>query len=173
MLKVILSSLCSCFLDPSSFQIAYTFILGEILSYQWLHYWYGVFSEHTYVNDNLYSSLKSNSSIKDEESSCENSDWYKLCPKHKHYNNFQNTKQNLLCNSKSGLEVIRNNVEHDEKHENTTNTIEFVYTRPKRVSSYKLLLDTSKVMGDNNRWQHIRRSLHRFIHSLPVGSVIR
>ena len=105
-------------------------------------------------------------------SSCDHSDWYKLCPKHKHYNRLLNTKQNLLCNNKSGLEVITAKNGQMTTKKNNTSKIEFVYTRP-LSSSYKLLLDTTKIMGDNNRWQYIRRSLHRFIQMLPPGSMIR
>ena len=146
------------------------FISGEILSSHFLRYWFGIFSEQTYLDDKLYSS-KNSSTV----NSCDSSEWYKLCPKHKHYNRDLNTKQNMLCNSRSGLETIRESGKGETKGlsiRNGTNKIEFIYSRPQN-SSYKILLDTSKVMGDNHRWHYIRRSLHRFIQLLPIGSVIR
>ena len=50
--------------------------------------------------------------------------------------------------------------------------VEFVYPSV-MGSSYKLLLDTSSIMGTGGRWADIRRALHRMIHLLPLGSVIR
>ena len=144
---------------------------GEILSSHFLRYWFGIFSEQTHVDDKLYDG-RHNSSI---VNSCDSSEWYKLCPKHKHYNRDLNTKQNILCNAKSGLEIIRESGKGETKGlsmTNVTSRIEFVYTQ-QLSSSYKILLDTSKVMGDNHRWRYIRRSLHRFIQLLPIGSVIR
>ena len=88
------------------------------------------------------------------------------------------TKQNLLCDNKSGLEIIRshsNTLQAQDREGNNTRSVsrvEFIY--PKMMgSSYKLLLDTSSVMGTGGRWPDIRRALHRMIHLLPLGSVIR
>ena len=87
------------------------------------------------------------------------------------------TKQNLLCDNKSGLEIIRShsNTLQDQDSNNNTRSVsrvDFVY--PSVLgSSYKLLLDTSSIMGTGGRWADIRRALHRMIHLLPLGSVIR
>lgn len=78
----------------------------------------------------------------------------------------------------SGLEIIRSHsTTLQEQNQDTNNTrsvsrVEFVY--PSVLgSSYKLLLDTSSIMGTGGRWADIRRALHRMIHLLPLGSVIR
>lgn len=87
------------------------------------------------------------------------------------------TKQNLLCDNKSGLEVIRSHnnllqLEEDVGSNNNVSSLQFVFVRG-LGSSYKLVLDTSSVMGAGGRWEGVRRALHRLIHLLPLGSVIR
>ena len=72
--------------------------VGSQLSVSWLRLWYGVFSEHGYPGDNLYPG---------QESSCGAADWWRVCPKHKHYDRTSKTKQNLLCDGHSAREVIQ------------------------------------------------------------------
>ena len=137
---------------------------GSMLSLSWLRLWYGVFSEHGYPADNLYPG---------QESSCGAADWWRVCPEHKHYDGNLKTKQNMLCDGHSAREVIEQ--QHRDKQlllSNGTSSIKFSYVRP-LASSYRLLLDTSSYMGENQRWEKVRRALHRFIHLLPLGTVIR
>jgi len=47
----------------------------------------------------------------------------------------------------------------------------FIYTLS-LTTKYRVVLDQTAVMGDNLRWTNIRRSMHRFIDLLPVGSVL-
>ena len=138
--------------------------LGSMLSLSWLRLWYGVFSEHGYPADNLYPG---------QESSCGAADWWRVCPEHKHYDGNLKTKQNMLCDGHSAREVI--NQQHRDKQlllSNGTSSIKFSYVRP-LASSYRLLLDTSSYMGESQRWENVRRALHRFIHLLPLGTIIR
>ena len=148
---------------------AMLFSAGSQLSVSWLRLWYGVFSEHGYPGDNLYPG---------QESSCGTTDWWRVCPEHKHYDSNLKTKQNILCDGHSAREVIER--QHKAKQQqqqaeplsNGTSSIKFSYVRP-LASSYRLLLDTSSYMGDNQRWEKVRRALHRFIHLLPLGTIIR
>ena len=55
-------------------------ISGEILASHLLRYWLGVFPEHTQPGDPLYSEGEG------EASSCDQADWFRLCPPHKEYN---------------------------------------------------------------------------------------
>ena len=144
---------------------AMLFSAGSELSVSWLRLWYGVFSEQGYPGDNLYPG---------QESSCETADWWRVCPKHKHYDRTLKTKQNILCDGHSAREVIeRQHKAKQQQHlSNGTSSIKFSYVRP-LASSYRLLLDTSSYMGDNHRWENVRRALHRFIHLLPLGTIIR
>ena len=140
------------------------FSAGSQLSVSWLRLWYGVFSEHGYLGDNLYPG---------QESSCGTADWWRVCPKHKHYDRTLKTKQNILCDGHSAREVIQRQHQAKQQHlSNGTSSIKFSYVRP-LASSYRLLLDTSSYMGDNQRWENVRRALHRFIHLLPLGTIIR
>ena len=87
------------------------------------------------------------------------------------------TKQNLLCDNKSGLEIIRRHSPTLQARESNltgslVSRVQFSYPRV-QGSSYKLLLDTSAIMGTGGRWPDIRRALHRMLHLLPLGSVIR
>ena len=82
------------------------------------------------------------------------------------------TKQNLLCDNKSGLEIIRSQSSSLEARASNLTRVQFSYPRV-LGSSYKLLLDTSAIMGTGGRWADIRRALHRMLHLLPLGSVIR
>ena len=136
---------------------------GEILSVQWVRYWFGVFSEQSYPGDDLYPG---------QESSCQQTDWWRLCPQHKHYDRRTRTKQNLLCEGHSAREIIDHRHKEGRNVSNATSNVIFSYVRP-LASSYKLVLDTSSYMGQNHRWENVRRALHRFIHLLPLGSTIR
>ena len=132
---------------------------------QWARYWFGVFSEHGYPGDDLYPG---------HGSSCDQADWWRLCPPHKHYDRRSRTKQNLLCDGHSAREIIEHKHHHKAKLNisNGTSDVQFSYVRPVG-SSYRLVLDTSSYMGDNHRWENVRRALHRFIHLLPLGTLIR
>ena len=135
-----------------------------MLSVSWLRLWYGVFSEQGYPGDNLYPGW---------ESSCGAADWWRVCPKHKHYDSNLKTKQNILCDGHSAREVIELGHKAGQQHlSNGTSNISFSYLRP-LASSYRLVLDTSSYMGQNQRWENVRRALHRFIHLLPLGTIIR
>ena len=138
-------------------------MLGEILSVQWVRYWYGVFSEHGYPGDPLYPG---------EGTSCGQRDWWRLCPQHKQYDREMKTKQNTLCHVHSAREIIDQHPRHRLYHYNGTSDVKFSYLRT-TASSYKLLLDTSSYMGEQQRWENVRRALHRFIHLLPLGTTIR
>ena len=48
---------------------------------------------------------------------------------------------------------------------------QFLYTLS-ITTKYRIVLDQSVAMGDKLRWTNIRRSLHRFLELLPVGSVL-
>ena len=130
---------------------------------QWVRYWFGVFSEQSYPGDDLYPG---------QGTSCHQTDWWRLCPEHKHYDRRRKTKQNLLCEGQSAREIIE--LHHMEGRNATSGRSEVIFSYVKPLaSSYKLVLDTSSYMGHKHRWENVRRALHRFIHLLPLGTTIR
>jgi len=47
--------------------------------------------------------------------------------------------------------------------------LEFIYSLSS-TTKYNILLDQTSVMGEKNRWLHVKRALFRFINLLPAGS---
>ena len=75
------------------------------MSKEILKYKFGVYSEHGYENDPLYPLYYTSGNASQPSTGCSNSQ-YKFCPTTKPYNRLSPTKQNMLCEGKSALEVI-------------------------------------------------------------------
>ena len=111
-----------------------------------------------------------------------------MCDLQTDYDRDAPTKQNILCQRKSAIEIIRahrdfarqlynnnnnNNNSNNETDEEQPEFIEpifnFVLSSTKR---YVLVLDVSQSMNVDKRWEVTRNGLFRFLSHLPEGSQI-
>ncbi len=91
---------------------------------EWCKYRYGVFPENGFNGDRLYPSTYQEGNATLASKGCIQQDV--LCPLGQIYNRAAPTKQNLLCNEQSGIEVILNHADFQTTWEN-------IYQKPTKT----------------------------------------
>ena len=145
---------------------------------EWLKYRYGVFEEmRGFHNDKIYREQFNNGTDTEETSGC--SDDYDdeeiFCDQLTNLNLLAPTKQNLLCHGESARKIIFSHPDFiKSNHINSSHSSAFTppvfqYILP-RTGHYSLVLDLSS--GLQSSWQHVRKSVFRFIQTLPLNSSI-
>ena len=148
---------------------------GEVAR-EWIRTSYGVFPETGFSEDPTYPLHYSDGLKNLNNSGCPGQ---LLCPT-ADYDRLAPTKQNLLCNGRSVLEVMLDNpdlqevVEVEEGGRQVYSLLAaprdpvFSYRRP-GPTQYVLILDQDQ---PSHRWTHLKRALYQFIELLPEGSVL-
>jgi hypothetical protein len=87
---------------------------GSILLKEWAKYRYGVFEENGFPGDLLYPEMYSEGNATLNSTGCiENGTIF--CPLTSSYNKNALTKQNILCNTQSAMEIIMDSTDFKDK----------------------------------------------------------
>ena len=148
---------------------------GE-LAREWIRNSYGVFPETGFPEDPTYPSQYSDGLKTINNSGCPGQ---LLCPT-ANYDRLAPTKQNLLCNGRSALEIMLENPDMQElvEVEEGGRKVYSLLAAPRDpVFSYRRAGPTQYVLvvdqdQPSHRWTHLKRALYQFIELLPEGSVL-
>ncbi|KAK6645164.1 hypothetical protein RUM43_001440 [Polyplax serrata] len=101
----------------------------------------------------------------------------KFCDEKTH-DAFAPTKQNLICNRKSAMEVILNHADFKNKHFEvfdgtyTNATPSFKFTR-RQLTRYVLVVENTKDMLIRESWSFLRAAIRKWtVHDLPVNTEV-
>eukprot|EP00090_Calanus_glacialis_P035817 TRINITY_DN6109_c0_g1_i2.p1 TRINITY_DN6109_c0_g1~~TRINITY_DN6109_c0_g1_i2.p1 ORF type:complete len:1093 (+),score=204.46 TRINITY_DN6109_c0_g1_i2:1-3279(+) len=131
---------------------------------------YGVFPTHGYSNDSRYPQSYEVGEVVLDNAGCSLKN--KLFCTPELYDRETPTKQNLLCNNKSPMEIVSQHPLNTHASSNSTAgtplfTPSFRYVSH-QTTLYILVLDRSAQMGERGRWTNLHNSLHGFITTLSA-----
>ena len=153
------------------------FPASELLR-EWLKYSFGVFEEvGGFPGDSIYKEEYRFGSETVTSQGCSGDvSWSSemFCPAQTSLNTLAPTKQNLLCRGQTARQVIFSSP--SMSRQNSVDWRESDWAPPRLLyllpaaNHYNLLLDLSQPLQD--QWLPVRKSLFRFIQSIPAGSTV-
>ena len=131
-------------------------LLAEMIKFK-----YGVFEETGFPHDSMYPETYTTGNETLATEGCE--DGQRFCGLAADYNRFAPSKQNILCNGRSVMEMVSHHLNNATRNV-TSPTVNYVTMESSR---YVLVLDLAH---DSNTWTSINKALYRFISMIPEGA---